>query len=481
MKQERLPPSQPSEPRAPVPPAPAPGPGPDGGTSSSDGRPSADAADASDGPPSAEGGRADAPRGVRHSLRAFRHRDFTIFWGGALVSSTGSWLSNLAVPYVLYEITGSAFWVGLVSLAQFLPSVFLSPVGGTLADRRSRKRILLVTQSGMAVSALLLWLVWTSGQRDPVVMLVLVSLGGVFAGFNMPTWQSFVSDLVPRGDLHSAVTLNSLQFNTARSLGPALAGLLLAVLGPAWTFLLNAVSFLFVLAALAAIHPRAGRPQQAAPAGMTRRFLAAPRYIRRQPGLVMALVVSVLVGVLGHPIFQFTVVFAGSVFEAGPVGLGLLNAALGLGAVVAAPLVSGWHHKLRLGLVVRWGLVLYGLSMIAFGAAPGYAWGVAALIVVGGSFLAVISSVNTSIQVIVADGMRGRVMACRIMTYTASLPVGGLLQGVVADWAGPRWAVCGAGALMAVAAVTLMRLRGRARLDRLDDPHDDSHLVGSAS
>ncbi|MEV0143711.1 MULTISPECIES: MFS transporter [unclassified Nonomuraea] len=431
--------------------------------------------------PSPAGGHAGPPSGVRHSLRAFRHRDFTIFWCGALVSSTGSWLSNLAVPYVLYQITGSAFWVGLVSVAQFVPSVFLAPAGGTLADRRSRKRILLATQSGMAVSALLLWAVWTSGQRDPAVMLVLVGVGGVFAGFNMPTWQSFVSDLVPRGDLHSAVTLNSLQFNTARSLGPAIAGLLLAVLGPSWTFLLNAVSFLFVLAALAAIHPRAGRPQQAAPAGMTRQFLAALRYIRRQPGIVMSLVVSVLVGMLGHPIFQFTVVFAESVFRAGPVGLGLLNAALGLGAVVAAPLVSGWHHKLRLGPVVRWGLMLYGLSMIGFAAAPGYAWGVVALIVVGGSFLAVISSVNTSIQVIVADGMRGRVMACRIASYTASLPVGGLLQGLAADWLGPRWTVCGAGALLAVAAVTLMRPRGRARLNRLDDPHDDTHLCAATA
>ncbi|MER6947671.1 MFS transporter [Nonomuraea sp. NPDC000554] len=420
------------------------------------------------------------PGGLRHSLRAFRHRDFTIFWCGALASNTGSWLSNLSVPYVLYQITGSAFWVGLVSLAQFLPGILLSPAGGSLADRRNRKRVLLFTQSGMAVSAFLLWLIWTSGLREPVVLLLLVGLGGVFAGINIPSWQAFVSDLVPRNDLHSAVTLNSLQFNAARSIGPALAGLLLAALGPAWTFLLNAGSFAFVLAALSLIRFRHDRPPHPTSEGVTRQFLAALGYVRRQPGLVVSLVVSVLVGILGNPIFQFTVVFAESVFDVGPVGLGVLNASLGIGAVIAAPLVSGWSHKVSLGQVVRWGLLIYGAAIVAFGAAPGYAFGVLALVVVGGSFLAVVSTVNTAIQVIVADHMRGRVVACRIMFYTASFPVGGLLQGSVSDWLGPRSAVCGAGALMLAAAVLLMRWRGRAQLSRLDDPHDERLITATS-
>ncbi|MEV0595496.1 MFS transporter [Nonomuraea cavernae] len=419
----------------------------------------------------------EAPRGVRHSFRAFRQRDFTIFWCGALVSNTGSWLSNLAVPYVLYQITESALWVALVSVAQFLPGIFLAPAGGSMADRRNRKRVLLFTQSGMALSALLLWACWISGWHQPVVLLLLVGVGGVFAGINLPSWQSFVSDLVPRGDLHSAVTLNSLQFNAARSIGPALAGLLLAVLGPSWTFLLNAVSFLFVLGALTLIRTTPARPAHPTSGGVTRRFLAALGYIRRRPGLVMALVVSVLVGVLGNPIFQFTVVFAESVFGVGPVGLGILNAAFGLGAVIAAPLVSGWNHKVSLGQVVRWGLLIYGLGIVAFGIAPGYVFGVVALVVVGGCFLAVVSALNTSMQVIVADHMRGRVMACRIMCYTASFPIGGLVQGFVSDRLGPRTAVCWAGALMLVAAVLLMRWRGETRLARLDDPHDDARLV----
>ena len=411
--------------------------------------------------------------GLRHSLRAFRHRNFTIFWCGALASNTGSWLSNLTVPYVLYQLTGSAFWVGMVSLAQFLPGLFLSPAGGTLADRRDRKRVLMFTQSGMAVSALLMWAIWTSGWRQPAILLVLVALGGVFAGINMPSWQSFVSDLVPRDDLQSAVTLNSLQFNAARSIGPAIAGVLLATLGPSWSFLLNALSFVFVLAALSLVRSPARRQTHAASGGVTRQFIEALGYIRRSPGIIVSLVVSVMVGILGNPIFQLTVVFSDSVFHVGPVGLGILNTSLGIGAVLAAPIVSGWR-RLSLGQTVKWGLVIYGVAIIAFGAAPGYVFGVVALIVVGGCFLAVISGVNTSIQVMVADHMRGRVMACRIMFYTASFPIGGLLQGYVSDWLGPRTAVCGAGALMLVSAVALVRWRGQTRLERLDDPHDET-------
>src|SRR6478735_10442420 len=124
------------------------------------------------------------PRGLRHSLRAFSHRDYTVFWVGAITSNTGGWLSNLTVPFVVYEVTHSALWVGLVSVFQFLPNIALGPWGGVIADRYDRRRVLLVTQSGMALSALLLWLVWTAGVREPLAVMVLVGVAGDFQGVN---------------------------------------------------------------------------------------------------------------------------------------------------------------------------------------------------------------------------------------------------------------------------------------------------------
>ena len=411
-------------------------------------------------------------QGLRHAARAFRHRDFTVFWLGALASNTGSWVQNLAVPYVLYQVTESAFWVGLSTFTQFLPVMLLGPLAGSVADRFDRRRVLLATQSLMAMGALALWAAWTGGVRSPIAILAIVAVSGVFAGINIPSWQSFVNDLVPRKDLLSAVTLNSLQFNAARALGPGIAGVLLASLGPSWAFFLNGVSFLFVLGALLLVRRRQAARETALSGGFLRQFRRAMAYTRRQPGILVGIVVAVLVGGLGNPVFQFTVVFAAEVYDVGPIGLSMLNVSLGLGAVAAAPLVSGWDTLLSRADLVRYGLLAYGIAIVAFAAAPVYLVGVLALIVVGGGFLVVISATNTSVQVIVADHMRGRVMALRIMAFTGAYPVGALLQGSLSDVIGPRPTVAGAGAVLVVAGVYLWSRP--ALLHRLDDAHDEA-------
>lgn len=413
-------------------------------------------------------------QGLRHAARAFRHRDFTVFWLGALASNTGSWVQNLAVPYVLYEVTESAFWVGLSTFTQFLPVMLLGPLAGSVADRFDRRRVLLVTQSLMALGSLALWAAWAGGVRSPIAILAIVAVSGIFAGINIPSWQSFVNDLVPREDLLSAVTLNSLQFNAARALGPGIAGILLASLGASWAFFLNGVSFLFVLGALLLVRNRQAARTSALSGGFLRQFRRAMAYTRRQPGILVGIVVAVLVGGLGNPVFQFTVIFAAEVYEVGPIGLSLLNVSLGLGAVLAAPLVSGWN--LSRADLVRYGLFAYGLAIVAFAAAPVYLVGLLALVVVGGGFLVVISATNTSVQVIVADHMRGRVMALRIMAFTGAYPVGALIQGSLSDVIGPRVTVASAGAVLLVAAVWLWSRP--ALLHRLDDAHDESAGAG---
>ncbi|MGO4596206.1 MFS transporter [Terrabacter sp. 2RAF25] len=411
------------------------------------------------------------PRGLRHSLRAFRHRDYAVFWVGAITSNTGGWLSNLTVPFVVYQVTHSALWVGLVSVFQFLPNIALGPWGGVIADRHDRRRVLLVTQSGMALSALLLWLAWTAGVREPLAVMALVGVAGVFQGINMPSWQSFVNDLVPRSDLDSAVALNSLQFNAARSLGPAVAGLILATVGPGRALLLNALSFVAVLVALAALKVRS-RPRATDAAPVWRQFATAVGYIRGQPGIQMGLLVAVAVGLLVNPIFQFTVVFAGSVFHVGPWTLGLLNAALGVGALLAAPVLAGWSHILPRSMLTRVGLIGQAVGLSGFALSPSPGWAAAALLVVGWALLLTISATNTAVQIIVADRLRGRVLAVRIMAYTGCFPVGGLAQGALADAFGPRATVLGAGLVLLVLAVVLSSWRGPLRMKRLDDTHD---------
>lgn len=410
-------------------------------------------------------------------MKAFRFRDFRIFWIGALISNTGTWVLNLTLPYVLFQLTGSALWVGAAVAAQFLPMFAFSPLGGSVADQFSRRSVLLVMQTAMGAGAGLIWLAWILNLREPGLLLALVAVVGAINGVSMPSWQGFVHDLVPREYLLSAVTMNSLQFNAARAIGPAVGGLLLATLGPAWAFGLNAVTYLCIVVALLAVRAGRGVVVQRSSVGFVEQISSAIRYIGTQPGIMMALVVAFVVGFFGNPIFSFTVVFAGAVFEVGPVQLGLMNAALGVGAFAAAPLVGGGRFAPRLSVVAGTGLIVYGAMLMIFALAPGYTIGLISLVVIGACFLAVVATINTAGQMIVADAFRGRVLALRMMVFTVAAPTGGLVQGWFADLIGPRITVLLAGALMFLIAVSLLFLRGRVRLARLDDPHDATEIT----
>jgi MFS family permease len=275
------------------------------------------------------------------------------------------------------------------------------------------------------------------------------------------------------------VTLNSLQFNAARAFGPAIAGLILEAFGASWAFLLNGISFVFVLVALLLVKVRV--PARTTPLSGTIRaqFARAVRYTRTQPGIVIGMVVAVLVGALGNPIQQFTVIFAEDIFEVNALRLGILNVALGLGAVLAAPLVSGWDQIISRGTLVRIALPVYGAAVAAFALSPGYWFGLVALTVVGAGFLTVISTTNTAVQVIVADRVRGRVLAFRIMAFTGAYPIGALVQGYIADVIGPRPTVASAGLILAAIGVYMGVIRPNL-LGSLDDPHDDSPSPSAA-
>lgn len=407
-----------------------------------------------------------APSGLSYALRALRTRDYAVFWTGALVSNSGTWLQGVAIPYVLFQLTRSATWVGLATFATFIPVMLLAPFGGVLADRYSRKRILLVGQSLAAVFAVALWAVWQTGRATPGWILVLTALGGMASGLTVPAWQAFVPTLVEREDLPSAITLNSVQFNASRAIGPMIGGIVLARFGPAPAFLLNAVSFAAVFIALLLI-----RAQRVPPQGGTARVVAgigeALRYLRTRPGITLSILVAVMVGFLGYPIVQFTVVFAEDIYGVGPEALGYLLGALGLGAILVAPWIAGAFGDITPSVVVRASMPVYAGAIIAFGLSRSYAFGLLAAIVVGGGFLALIATTNTATQTLVDEHMRGRVLALRVMAFTGAYPLGGLLQGWLADVFSPPAVVTSAGVLLLV--IWLWARRQTVALARLDE------------
>jgi len=427
------------------------------------------------GGPGGTGPAAALPGGFRHGMRALRHRDFRIFFAGALVSGSGSWLQNLTVPFVLFELTGKSLWVGLAGFAQFIPAFILGPLGGSIADRYNRRTVLLITQSAMAVAAFALWGIWAAGWHDRWLILTLTAATGVISGFAIPSWQAFVPSLVPKEDLASAITLNSTQFNAARAIGPALAGLILATLGPAFAFFFNGVSFLCVIAAVWVVRPLTSQRPATGRTGVFSDFGDALRYMNQRTGLKVSVMCAVLVAFFGNPVTQFTVVFAEDVYNAGPRVLGALAATVGVGAVLIAPFLSTFDTRIPRSEVVRWGLPIYALAVTAFGLAPSWPFGLAALLIVGGGFLAVIATTNTAIQLIVTDQMRGRVMAVRVMGFTLAFPLGALAQGVIADLWGPKQTVATSGLiLLAVALYLATRPSLLSTLDNVDDKPDQT-------
>ena len=413
-------------------------------------------------------------------MRAFESRNFRVFFAGALASNSGNWLQNIAVPFVLFELTGRSLWVGLAGFAQFIPGFLLGPIGGSLADSRDRRQVLLACQSLMAFAAFLLWGAWAMGWQDPWLILFLTALTGIFSGLMVPSWQAFVPQLVEKEDLPSAITLNSTQFNASRAIGPALAGIVLATAGPGLAFFLNGMSFVAVILALWTIRsgctsPTTSRPADAAGTG----FGAAIDYIRDRTCLLVSIACAMLVAFFGNPVTQFTVVFAEDVYEAGPRVLGVLAAAVGLGAILIAPALSIWDTTRARSTVVRFGLPTYALAVIGFGLAPSWPLGLVALMATGAMFLLVVATTNTAIQLIVADHMRGRVISARVMGFTLAFPLGSLVQGIMADAWGPQLTVVAAGSTLLLAAGFLLSRPGLlASLDRLDDTPDRRQPTG---
>ena len=392
--------------------------------------------------------------GLRQAFGALSHRNFRRFWIGAAFSNIGTWMQNVTVPYVVLLITGSATWVGIAAFSQLFPTVILGPVSGYLADRFDRRKLLIAGQSAQALLSLTIWGAWVANLRDPRLLVALLALNGAAFGLTMPSWQAFVTELVPRRDLLNAVTLNSAQFNGARAVGPAAGGLVLASFGPSWAFLANALSFVAVIVALVLLRPPP-RLRVVSERRILGQFVDGLAYVRRHPGLLVAVGTVGIVFFLGSPIFQLVPVFAERVYHVGPSRYGLLGTAYGIGAVVGAVVLGFVGDRVRRSSVVVAALVLYGSGLVGMGLVRTYAGGFALLLVSGIAFLAIIAVLNTSMQLLVAEHVRGRVIAIYLMTLTGSYPVGALLQGWLTDRIGAPATVLMSGSLLVLVGLVM--------------------------
>ncbi|GAB2984562.1 MFS transporter [Frigoribacterium salinisoli] len=388
-------------------------------------------------------------------FRSLSVRNYRLWFGGALVSNTGTWMQATAQDWlVLTDLTDhDATAVGITMALQFAPPILLVPITGLIADRFDRRRMLMVTQGVMAALGLALGLLVLTGAVQLWMVWGFALLLGTANAIDAPIRQAFVSELVPREQLTNAVGLNSASFNGARLLGPAVAGVLIATWGTGWVFLLNAASFAAVLLSLRAIRVSqlVAKPTLVRAKGQIRDGF---RYVRGRPDLLVVFVMVFVIGTFGLNFPIFTSTMASVSFGVDASGFGLLSSCIAVGSLAGA-LLAARREVPRLRVLVL-SSAAFGLTCAVAALMPTY-WSFAAVLVtVGLSSITLMTTANSTVQLGTSPEMRGRVMALYMAVFTGGTPLGAPIVGWVADTAGPRWALgVGAGSGLVAAGLAL--------------------------
>ncbi len=397
-------------------------------------------------------------------FRALAHRNFRLYLTGQGVSIIGTWTQQVAMAWLVYRLTGSPLWLGVVGFAGQIPALFLTPLAGSLIDRCDRHRLLLLTQSAALAQAAALAALTLTGAVAAWHVVALSLFLGTLNAFDQPARQSFLSELVGKGDdLANAIALNSSVFNGARLVGPALAGLLLALTSPGVCFLANALSYVAVLAALAAMRlPRRERP--AARGRLLGGAVEGLAYAWRSAPIRSLLVLIGLFNMAGMAETTLLPVVATRALAGGSSTLALLSGAAGFGAFAAAALLAA---RRSVGGLERWvvaGSGVFGLALVAFSFA-GALWAAALLLsVTGFTLLLLTAAANTLLQTLADEDKRGRVVSLYTMMVTGLAPVGGLLAGLLADRVGAALALRLAGGACVLAWLVLAARSARRPL-----------------
>jgi MFS family permease len=399
-------------------------------------------------------------------FRALHHRNFRLYLGGQAVSLVGTWLQSVAQSWLVYRLTDSAFLLGLTGFVGQAPVFFLAPIGGALADHLDRRRLLVWTQGMSALLAAALGALTLSGHVTIVQVLAVAALLGAINAFDIPARQSFVVEMVGREDLPNAIALNSSVANGARILGPALAGVLVAVAGEGFCFLLNAISFAAVIGALLSMRLEARPPSQGGLSPL--RAIADAFAFVQEHAVVRALLLLLgLVSVVGMPYAVLMPIFADRVLGGSSATMGILLGATGVGALGAALLLAVRASARGLGRWIAGSAIGFGLALAAFSVSRSIPLSTAVLVATGFFMMTQMAASNTLLQVLTPDALRGRIMAFYSMMFMGMAPFGALGAGVAAAHVGAPATVAIGGAASVLAGIVfawrLPSLRASAR------------------
>ena len=399
------------------------------------------------------------------TLRALQNRNFQLFMGGQLISLIGTWMQNVAQAWLVYRLTGSSVQLGLIGFAGQIPVFLFSIPGGIAADRMSRRRVVIATQTASMILAFALAAVTLARTVQLWHVYVLSALLGVVNAFDVPARQAFLGDMVGREDLINAIALNSAMFNASRVVGPAVAGILVATIGEGWCFFVNGVSYVAVIAGLVAM--RVTRHERTTTNSPLEDVREGFRFVVHNPPIHALLLLLGVASLAGTPFAVLMPIFADQILHGGAQALGWLTGAAGVGAVVGALLLATRQQVRGLGRWVWISGAAFSVSLTGFGLSRHFWLSLALMVPIGFCMMIQFGASNTLIQTMSPDNLRGRVMSVYSMMFMGMAPIGALISGAVAEHIGAPLAVAGGGLICLAAsgmfAVWLPRVRPGAR------------------
>ncbi len=390
------------------------------------------------------------------TLRALRHRNFQLFFSGQLISLIGTWMQSVAQAWLVYRLTGSSLLLGSVGFASQFPVFVVAPLGGIVADRWNKQKVVIGTQTASLILAFILSALTLFNVVQVWHIFVLAALLGVVNAFDIPGRQAFLVDMVGKEDLMNAIALNSSMFNGARIIGPAIAGVLVAKIGEGWCFFANGVSYIAVIIGLFMM--RVPPPVVRAFASPFQHFIEGIRFVRHTAPIRAILLLLGLVSLVAMPYTVLMPIFADKILHGGARGLGILMGATGVGALIGALTLAARTGVHGLGRWVAFSCAGFGISLIAFSFSHNFWLSAFLLIPVGFCMMLQMSSSNTLIQAMVPDELRGRVMAVYSMMFMGMAPFGAFFAGALADRMGSPVTVA-MGAVAAVGGAALFGLQ----------------------
>lgn len=394
---------------------------------------------------------------MKHSLRAFRHRNFRLFFAGQSIAVIGTWIHTVAMSWMVYRLSGSALLLGLVGFASLAPILVFSPLAGLVADRVDRRKLLIQTQVAAAVHALAMAALAAADLLGVWHVILLAGVLGVIQAWDTPLRQSFVPEMVPaREDLPSAVAFGAFMQQCGRLVGPTIAGLLLIAWGESLCFLVNGLSKLAVIAAVFVIQV-AARPRSRTRPRILSELIEGQRYAWRTLPVRVLLTLMAIVSFMIAPYQALMPIFAAEIYRGGADTLGYLMGAAGIGGGTAVLVLAARKEVRGLARIIMGAAIVAGLALIAFAVCERLWLAFLLLMVIGAGMLVVVTGTSTILQIIVEDEKRGRVMSLFTMSFMGTVPVGSLAAGAVADRIGAPLTLALAGGCCALAGGVLWR------------------------